>query len=141
MLFARPEPSVGPSYVRVCSGIIHLSPISMSAATSRLVCFQCKSDYSGPKRPMLRCTSCKKGWHTCTQLSRLPRRIEIDLVIVCHNPVIALGQYKAMYEAEMNRKAGVRFSTWRCSLCSNRPTPNDQPVLVCSWSYTTYRTV
>ena len=43
-----------------------LFPIKMSSSAGRLVCVKCKSDYSSPKRPMLRCSSCKKGWHTCT---------------------------------------------------------------------------
>lgn len=46
--------------------------------------------------------------------------LRFSRAVVCHNPVITVAEYKAMYEAEMNKKAQpkeVRFSNWRCSLC------------------------
>jgi len=99
--------------------------------------------------PSVRCCDAllvrRGGTLVCSSLrsSPLPCQIEVDLAVVCHSPVVSVGQYKAMYDAEMNRKAhpgAVRFSTWRCSLCPNRPPP-DQSVLVGSSLYDLYLVV
>ena len=54
------------------------SLVKMSPPPEPLVCARCKSNEHGPKRPMLRCSICKKGWHTCMFLPRLSRWLHAD---------------------------------------------------------------
>ena len=113
----------------------------MPPSTGQLICAKCKSDHSDPKRPMLQCSSCKKGWHTCMSTQQITFSISFGLtcVVDCHGPGITWTEYKAMYEAELNKNEHpekLRFSNWCCSMC---PTPSsDRSVIVRQWLQTYY---